>query len=67
MDLSLEDDPANSAVTNGAMSDEDKDSVVQVLCDKAIPTSALPGQPNDTCNDPAKKGKGSLAQVEGFL
>ena len=43
MDLSLEDDPSNSAVTNGAMSDEDKDSVVQVLCDKAIPTSALPG------------------------
>ena len=50
IDLSLEDDPVNAAVTNGAMSDEDKDGVIQVLCNKDVVTYANPGQPNDTCN-----------------
>ena len=60
----MEDGPVNDAVTNGAMADEDKDGVIQVLCDKDVVTYSNPGQPNDTCNG---KPKSSLAQVEGFL
>ena len=48
------------------MSDEDKDGVIQVLCNKEVITYANPGQPNDTCNGGGNKGS-SLAQVEGFL
>ena len=70
MDLTLEDDPANSAVTNGAMSEDDKDGVIQVLCNKDIITDAKAGEPNDTCNGggkASKKEESALVQVEGFL
>ena len=52
------------------MSEDDKDGVIQVLCNKDIITDAKAGEPNDTCNGggrASKKEESALVQVEGFL